>query len=180
MIGACLVLDKIIGDGPLPTFIPGKYKIQTTPITQPKSTKDYQTALQPVFQILRGTNPQIAFWLKQQTIQYQFVFPIDHPQYKETKALHVPFVNMLILGPSFWKETELDKAAIIAHEYRHSRQNFAKVIGERTSQLLSLQTFINPDATRLEDEAYLYQAAFYKAVGTEPDWLRYHLQARGY
>jgi hypothetical protein len=179
VIGTCSVLDKIIGDGFLPAFTPSKYTEQKA-ITQLKNGQDYQASLQTVFRILRTVNPPIAYWLKRQTVQYQFVFPIDHPQYKETKALHIPFINMLLLGPGFWKETDLDKAAIIVHEYRHSRQNFAKTIGERTSQFLSGQAFLNPDATRLEDEAYLYQAAFYQAVGAEPDWLWYHLQARGY
>lgn len=140
-------------------------------------------ALQPTLQLLEAANPDIAAWLSdlhaRNRIVHGFRLPIDHPAYEGSLAFQSPVIPYLMLSPGFYAEPDIDKAAILAHEFRHSRQNFAKVVGERAWQGFTLKVFFKPDDTRLEDEAYLYQSDFYKAYGLRPSWLEYLLRERG-
>jgi hypothetical protein len=190
VLGACAVLDKFIGDGPLPQFatavhLGGILNVTKPAEDPPPDRRDYEAALQPAIGILRATAPDIAQWVTRHrdsgSIVYEFALPVEHARSTTgTLAFLLPAVDMLVLTRDFWEQTDVDKAGILVHEYRHSRQNLTRKIVERGSQVLSLQIFHDPEATTLEDEAYLYQLSFYHALGQEPAWLRYHLRARGF
>ncbi len=142
----------------------------------------YWEGLQGTVRLLELANPEIAGWLidlhDRKRIVYNFRIPLDHPAYAGTLAFQSPVVPYLLLAPGFWEESDLDKAAILVHEYRHTRQNFAKTMAERGWQLLTLKVLYAPDDNRLEDEAYLYQYGFYRAFGMKPPWLEYLLRQR--
>lgn len=188
VVGLCHVLDYVIGDGALPGFRPGKIKPAQLeaghPMLKSSGKKDYLRALAAPIAILQATSPPIARWVtdlqKKDRIIYRFELPIDHPSYAGSLAFQSPLISYLLLSPGFWEQSDLDEAAILAHEYRHHRQNLFKLIAERASQVLSLRVIHDPDNNRLEDEAYLYQEKFYRAAGHVPDWLRDLLHRRGY
>lgn len=179
LVGVCHCLDAYWGDGALPGFKAVR-AIQKQAHITPVSTTDVTQALKATRGILQQTSPAVAEWVwdlqRRDRIIHHFQIPIDHPDYTVTLAFQSPMVHYLLLAPAFWQQSDIDKAAILVHEYRHSRQNVAKVLAVRGWQFLTLQAVFRPDANQLEDEAYQYQAHFYQAVGNVPFWLEYRLK----
>lgn len=195
VIGLCRLVDAALGPDVVPGFRPvDTGRARTLILMSGNLTRGfgaradeldgdlYWEGLQGTVRLLELANPDVARWLLERhdrkRIVYNFRIPMDHPAYAGTLAFQSPVVPYLLLAPGFWEESDLDKAAVLVHEYRHSRQNFAKTMAERGWQLLTLKVLYAPDDNRLEDEAYLYQYGFYRAFGMNPGWLEYLLKQR--
>ena len=195
VVAGCEIISTQVGDGDLPWLrTVGKSDPSINSLLGENRTEGFSKrmneiddalfweGLQPSLKLLDATAPEMARWVVElhdkKRIVYNFDLPFDHPAYERTVAFQTPLFSTLLLAPGFYDEPDLDKAAILAHEYRHYRQNFPKTMAERGKQLLTLKLFTDPDSNRLEDEAYLYQASFYEAYGEIPLWLQGVLEAK--
>jgi hypothetical protein len=182
VIGLGRVYDLAVGDGAIPAFTTREltplererlvFQNTTAPLAQSNPARpsaEYWRGLQPTLALLRSVNPSVAEWVmglyREGRIVFDLSLPVDHPAYQNTLAFQSPVVPYLMLAPGYWQQSDLEKAAILVHEYRHHRQSFPKLLSERMAQVLSLQVLFNPDATLLEEEAYRYQGEFYRALG---------------
>lgn len=196
VIGLGEVYDKFVGDGPLAGFVPLSHAApQLLPLKdrnttgtlslRPVSGGQSWQALKVTRDILSASAPEVSAWLTERQAQgeilYDFVPPVEVSAYQDScLSYQSPLTRHLFLAPRFWLQTDGAKAMILVHEYRHSRQNFPKVMAERLAQVLSGSVFSNPNATRLEDEAFLYQRAFLHALGQSDAELNLYLNRRGY
>lgn len=187
-IGGGQVYNTAVGDGRMPrlnaldttsTVVQDKLNTNTTQHLVAQESVDPETywqAMQPAMEILEEVSPEIAAWVRQKQDTQKIVYgqPMiggDGP----IAAYHPVFNNLYICQP-FWEMKDGDKAAVLAHEYRHSRQNLPKMFSDRIAQLLSLK--INEYPCHIEDEAYLYEKEFYQALGKDPKAIDFYLHER--
>jgi hypothetical protein len=77
-----------------------------------------------------------------------------------TYARYVFHSQELIISPEFWNRKEGYKAVTLAHEFRHSRQNFTQRVRAGFSALV----FGDPREGILEDDAYAFENKVYLAI----------------
>lgn len=75
--------------------------------------------------------------------------------------------NVFYFSPDFWKLPEGEKAAVIAHEYFHHKQNTIWMVGDTIGETLSGK--VPEYGSRTEDKAHLFQMMANKALGLPPD-----------
>ncbi len=188
-IGAATVWDAKIGDGPLPTFNTltsdvAEHRLLAR-MAQRNSTADwhpllahtaphsadYWAALYPSRRLLNTLSPTITKWLD--TLHREEHITLSEPEdihatYQvsadtELLAAYRYSENTLYLGQGFWRLRDGEKAAILTHEYRHSRQNVGKRLSHQLAQLIGLGN-LQQDSP-MEAEALAYEQAAKMAMG---------------
>ncbi len=101
--------------------------------------------------------PSASQWFTDQLNSGKVVFSGSDYEY----YAHFDFVSRkLYITDNFYKLSEGHKAAIIAHEYRHSLQNLAKFIKRAIFIVISGE----PHEGVVENEAYLFELRILKAL----------------
>jgi hypothetical protein len=180
-IGAGTVWDATVGDGPLPRLNNLKHQSpawvrlsqqNTTAQASPLQIRQaYWQALSPSRRLLLSLSPQIALWLD--TLHRH-----GHIETHEPEGIHQTYhvsadtpllaayrysQDTLYLGPAFWRLSEGQKVAVLAHEYRHSRQNAGKRISYQLAQWMSMGQLQNNSP--METEAMAYEREAELALG---------------
>jgi len=181
LVGAGTVWDAAVGDGSLPTLndlsvsapqlsqLAQGNSTATLPLAQAQA--NYWESLSTTRQLMLSLSPQIAFWLLE---LHQNGHIIAHTPGDIHKIYHVSAdtallaayrhnENALYLGEAFWKLSDGQKAAVIAHEYRHSRQNAGKRLSYQIAHWMSLGQ-LNRE-TPMENEAMDYERQAETALG---------------
>lgn len=195
-----------VGDGPLPTLhtIAATHKKQVQANTTANffnnaseaSRKEWWAALAPTREVLKGLSPEIHDWFVKMHEDKKLVF-YSHNKDKGSKqdslAYFDVFSRKMYLDTSFLVNNDGEKASIIIHEYRHSRQNAGKLLAD----FISLKRIATTNAeivankmghhvhpgtwsygSIIEDEAHLLEHEALKKMGLDAH-LEY-LADRGY
>lgn len=179
VLGLCTLYDQGVGDGKLPSFndLSGIREIRSAARQNSsqnlKAPANWQT-LSGGRSLLLALSPPLAHWLYQLHHQRKIVYaPPAHwqsayGQSSETPLLaaYEPWSGKLYIGTAFWALDDGEKAAILAHEYRHARQNWPKVISHRLAQWL-IHGQLQYHAP-LESEAFDYERQARAALGLSP------------
>lgn len=184
IIGFCTIYDEAIGDGTLPTFnviksaspaFTAQAMRNTTQALQPNASDAIQwQAMAPSRELLTALSPEIAAWLYELQAQNRLVFHEPAESLNavfnasaETRviAAYRHLDGKLYLGQAFWQLSDGQKVAVLAHEYRHARQNLPKRISRQLAQIagggrLHYQSMI-------EDEAFAYERQAQAALGID-------------
>jgi hypothetical protein len=177
LVGGGQVYDAAIGDGPLPQMKqlsrvdPDLHQQALQNSTaelawggkRERTESEYWEALQPTLKILRTVSPEIAEWVESQRASGKLSYDLPSLHIEPVAAYHPILRTLYINHDHFWGLKDGEKAAVLAHEYRHARQNIPKVTSSRLTQLLSGRFFEYP--CQLEDEAHLYEKALLEALG---------------
>jgi hypothetical protein len=175
-------LDALLDNNTTSRFQPGLSLKRMVPENGNMTAEQGYQYLQPSLSIVRQVVPEIADWYAKMQQEGRLIFGTHERAEKlygaDVYAAYDQIRGTLNIGPGFWDMTELDKAANLVHEFRHAKQNMPKVISDRLGQALTLR--ILSDECRIEDEAYLYQEAFYRALGRPASLdVQAYLQSRG-
>ena len=115
--------------------------------------------LQPTLKLLKPVCPEAEAWVRQQhkdgTLYYT-------PKGTGYYAAYHPVTQSLLLNESMFKASDGLKATVLAHEFRHSRQNFSKFL--IAGMWLLLSGDLPTDLYELEAEAYQRQV-WYALLG---------------
>lgn len=183
LLGACTLYDQAIGDGRLPRLndLSGisSFSAQARSNTTLNSLEN--PAIQPGWnhlaasrELLTAVSPEIAAWLYTLHEQNRIVYgsPLHlsafYGKTSETPVLaaYEKLGGKLYIGNDFWVLNDGEKAAILAHEFRHSRQNWPKVLSHRLAQLIGGGQFHYQSS--LEAEAFAYERQVRSAFGLSP------------
>lgn len=177
LVGGGQVYDAAIGDGPLPQMKTlsrvdpdlhqQAFQNSTAALAwgdrKGRTESEYWEALQPTLAILRTVSPEIATWVESQRASGKLSYDPPSVHIEPIAAYHPILRTLYINHEHFWGMKDGEKAAVLAHEYRHARQNIPKVTSSRLTQLLAGRFFEYP--CQLEDEAHLYEKAMLEALG---------------
>lgn len=181
LLGACAIYEEAIGDGPMPRFNGVIRQPELLRSAHRNSTRmlpvvgaDYWQALGASRRLLTVTSPEIASWLYglRQQGRLEFTEPREsvflYAREAETSILaaYRPLNGKLYIGSSFWSISDGEKAAVLAHEYRHARQSFPKRLRRQVAQLLTWGRFRYQST--LEAEAFDYERQARFALGLSP------------
>lgn len=126
-------------------------KINTTKdIEMPLDEGEYWEHIQPTLKVLRAVSPQAEKWVREKQETGKIKYDASTGFYAT-----FDFVSReLTIYPRFFDMEDGVKASILAHEWRHSRQNPEKFIKYIMSYAITreLQTEL------VENDAYLYEA----------------------
>ncbi len=159
-----LHLWAVQGDGPMPAFKAFLPSIERDPhrVSSPecvfKTTGDRArwSGLSPALAILAEANPEVARWAESLHAEGRLVFT-DHAdgggEMANSLAKFDHFSRKLRINPGLYAEPDGSIAAILCHEYRHSRQGFPKVF----SYALSFVLREGGDPAIVENDAVLYE-----------------------
>ncbi len=179
LLGLCTLYDQGVGDGKLPVFndLSSLQEMQTR--AQQNSSQNLKApanwgALSGGRSLLLALSPQLADWLYQLNDQQKIIYKAPekwqsaYGKSSETPLLaaYEPWSGNLYIGAAFWALSDGEKAAVLAHEYRHARQNWPKVLSHRLAQWLThgqLQYH-----TTIESEAFDYERQARAALGLSP------------
>jgi hypothetical protein len=181
IIGVCTVFDETIGDGELPHF--NNLKAATSDVAwQAKRNTTYRfyyqtdakawSALKPSRQLLMALSPEIAAWLYDMHRNQHIIYHAPTNTNAATYALppNTPLIaayshlqGKLYLGRTFWDLSDGEKIAVLAHEYRHFRQNPPKRFSRQLAQLIGLGRLHY--TSLIEDEAFAYEKQAQAALG---------------
>lgn len=181
IIGLGTIYDEAIGDGPLPRLNRiAAIKPSVTEMARQNSTRHLPAqataiakwnALSPSRDLLTGVSPQISAWLYELQQQERIIYsePQEslslYPMPKDTEAIaayrHIN--GRLYLGNAFWRLSDGQKVAVLAHEYRHSQQSLPKRISRQLAQLAGMGHF--DYQSPIEEEAFAYERQALSAVG---------------
>ena len=112
--------------------------------------------LAPALAILDQVNPTVATWVRQEHDRGALVFSDRYrgdQGDRDAVAKYDQFEGKLIVYRAFFAENDGTAAAILCHEFRHSRQNSAKVF----RHVLSFLFATYGDASIVENDAELYE-----------------------
>ena len=160
-MGCLSFYDSIIGDGDIPSpRLLGKLsnarimaKYNTTQHLQFEDVSDEECweALQPTLKILEDLAPHVKEWLEEQHVAGKIKYNLGCTGYFATFDC---ITRDLKIHRNLFFEEDGIKATILAHEWRHSKQNPNKFIKYIMSYALTrrLKTDI------VENDAYLYES----------------------
>jgi transcriptional regulator with GAF, ATPase, and Fis domain len=119
--------------------------------------------------ILDQVNPQVATWLRQKHEQGRVVFSDSYRAEGNKHGSLAEYDHVrraLVVHRMLFEENDGEVAAILCHEYRHSRQNLARVF----KCALSFVVTADGDRSIVENDALLYEreardAIFAKEMG---------------
>jgi hypothetical protein len=112
--------------------------------------------LAPALAILDQVNPQVASWLRQKHDEGRVVFSDNYGGghvKRGSLAEYDYFRRTLIVHRTLFEENDGEVAAILCHEYRHSRQSLARVL----KCALSFVVTADGDRSIVESDALLYE-----------------------
>lgn len=152
------------GDGPIPSFTTLSASTELNPnrissarcMTSRKSEQDRWEGLAPALAILRDTNPEVAQWTESTHEDGRVIFTDrckDAGDRENFLAKFDLFQRELRISPGLYAEPDGSVAAILCHEYRHSRQRFPKVL----SYALSFLFLKGGDPSIIENDAVIYE-----------------------
>jgi len=182
IIGGCTIYDEAIGDGALPTFNRlqavspafARQATRNTTQTLPSNCSKSQAwqAMTASRELLTALSPEIAAWLYTLHAQNRVILhepaenlPTMFHAAEDTQVIaayrHID--GKLYLAQMFWQLSDGQKVAVLAHEYRHYRQNLPKRISRQLAQIagggqLRYRSLI-------EDEAFAYERQAQTALG---------------
>lgn len=150
-----------------PDLMETRHQSLTGKITDKDSTNSHWETLKHAQALLWAINPEISSWMARLHNEDRILWT-EHPtlfNWPVLASYHWQ-ANTFYVGPGFWKLSEADKAAVIAHEYYHFKQNKLGMIGDTVLEILTgkMQEY----GSRTEDEAHLYQLYAYKAMDMPP------------
>lgn len=177
------------GDGPIPTFAALPPAVELDPhrvssgecLLKTKSDAERWQGLAPALTLLRHSNPEVADWANRLREQGKLVFTAPGAN-KDDRLGYLAkfdlFQRELRICPALFAEPDGSVAAILSHEYRHSRQGFPKVF----SYALSFVFLKGGDPSIIENDAVIYEQEARRAIfgeSNEPlDALAARLAAR--
>jgi len=147
-----------------PDLMKDRYVVLTRNIRNEDSVEAHWQALQPSLNLLNAISPDIAKWIVRLYNQNQIIWE-KKPHFFNWPVL-AAYGKEFYFAPDFWKLSEGDKAAVIAHEYFHYRQNKSWMVGDVIMETLTGK--LSEYGSRTEDEAYLYQIYAYRAMAMPP------------
>jgi hypothetical protein len=150
-----------------PDLLKNRDVVLTTSITDQDTTEQHWKALQPTLSILWAINPDISSWMIRLNHEKRIIWT-RHPTLFNWPVIasYDWRMNDFYFGPSFWKLSEGDKAAVIAHEYFHYKQNKIWMVGDTMLETLSGK--LSEYGSKTEDEAHFYQLYAYQAMSMPP------------
>ena len=156
-----LGLWEVHGDGHIPMLLPLRGADPNghslRPCAAPQvSDSTRWLGLTPVLAILDEVNPTVATWVRQQHERGTLVFSdryCGEQQSRGAVSKYDYFQGRLIVYRAMFEESDGNAAAILCHEFRHSRQNPAKVLRYAMSFVLAN----DGDASIVENDAELYE-----------------------
>jgi hypothetical protein len=181
VIGLSTIYDEAIGDGQLPhlnriaALQPAVTTLarqnSTQQLSADKTPLEAWQALQPSRELLTGISPEISAWLYELHQQHRILYQEPEeslsiyamPNGTETIAAYRHITGRLYLGHAFWRLSDGQKVAVLAHEYRHYRQNPAKRISRQLAQLAGMGRF--DYQSPIEEEAFAYERQALDALG---------------
>jgi|GEM_PF-1511774 len=113
-------------------------------------------ALTPALAILDEVNPDVADWVRDRHARGKLVFSNGYTRPGDNRsslARYDHFRGRLTIDRGLFAEKDGQIAAILSHEYRHSRQNMAKLLRCALSFVLRA----DGDRSILENDAELYE-----------------------
>jgi hypothetical protein len=144
-----------------------RYLILTTHLRESDTPKAHWQALQPSLRLLQAINPDISHWITQLNRENRILWKPHATLFNwPVLASYDWRFNNFYLGPDFWKLQEGEKAAVLAHEYFHYRQNRFWMVADTLGEGLSGK--LSEYGSRTEDEAHLYQWYAYQALHMPP------------
>ena len=162
------------GDGQVPAMVP-LMATQKDPhdvsaarcAEQGTSDSDRWQGLAAALAILDDVNPQVASWVRDRREHGALVFS-DRYSWERDKhgslAKYDHLSGKLTLRRALFEEKDGEIAAILCHEYRHSRQNAAKLL----KCILSFVLTAEGDRSILENDAELYEHEALAAIFRQP------------
>lgn len=183
LLGACTLYDQAIGDGRLPRFNELASSSSISALSRMNSTSAYAPmenlrtgwlAMAHSRELLTAISPEIVVWLydlnQKNRIEYgkapATLFLYGKSSDTPVMAAYEVLSGKLYIGSAFWALSDGEKAAVLAHEYRHTRQNWPKQISDRLAQLASGGQLRYQ--SRLEAEAFDYERQARAALGLSP------------
>jgi hypothetical protein len=158
------------GDGELPGMAPlfglDPYRISSTNCTVEGTPDDVRwKGLAPALAILDQVNPTVAQWVRDKHDRGVLIFRDEPPTDGQMPALakYDMYRNRLVVNRRMFTENDGTIAAVLCHEYRHSRQNF----GKSCQYMLSFLFVKDGDPSFIENDAMIYeQLAHNNVFGT--------------
>lgn len=135
-----------------PHIISNKYSIFTN-----TSDSVRLESIQNAIKILEEVNPKIAIWIKKKIQNKELVFTNDDKGYY---AKYDFISKKLYVNKSVFSESDGVIAVTLAHEYRHSRQNYTKFI----KYTLSFLIYNEGNDSLVESDALAYEMKAYNAI----------------
>ncbi len=151
------------GDGDIPGFGPliladlDPHRVSSPHcILERSSDAERWCGLAPALAILDEVNPEVAAWVRDRQARGKLVFSNGYTRPGDNRyslARYDHFRGELIVQRGLFAEADGQIAAILCHEFRHSRQNAAKLLRCALSFVLQGEG----DRSILENDAELYE-----------------------
>jgi hypothetical protein len=165
-----LSLWETRGDGNIPEFAPLTSRDKnprhcSSPQCVLARTSDAERwrGLAPALAIVEEVNPHAAAWVRERHARGALVFSnqdVRAGSVHASLARYDHFRRRLIVQRGLFAQEDGEVAAVLCHEYRHSRQNAAKVV----KCALSFAVAASGDRSILENDAVLYEQAARLAI----------------
>lgn len=169
LLSGILICDVYIGDSSLPEFtIPKMTTVNfadqnlSGDLTGYKNHnhEDYWKGMQGALKILDEINPTISNWVRERNNSKKLNFVFSNGMFAKYDYLK----GQLTITSLFFAANEGRKASYLAHEYRHSRQNYGKL----ARHILSFAYGGSGYQEIIENDAYLYEHEAYSAILRQP------------
>lgn len=159
------------GDGTLPTFkaLPTATDLDPHKVSSGEcvlrgcSHEERWQGLSTALTLLRHTNPDVAAWVEGLQEKGRLVFTAPTTGTDDPVGYLAKFdlfQRELRISPGLFAEPDGSVAAILSHEYRHSRQAFPKVF----SYALSFVFLKGGDPSIIENDAVIYEQEARRAI----------------
>jgi hypothetical protein len=171
--------DCVVGDRDLPEFEPlspslralANRRLNISEIPINKSSQERWKYLKETLLILEKTNSVVESWVRYHYSNGTLIF-VDsegHDLFEENIKQPVAYgilakydyiSDKLYIGTSFYNEKLGHRAALLCHEFRHSRQN----VGKYSRYVFSFLFFKEGKPEIIENDAYLYESQAEEAI----------------
>jgi hypothetical protein len=156
-----LTLWESHGDGRIPGLCPLRtgdpHRVSSLHCAAKGTSDDTRwQGLSAALAILDQVNPEVAAWVRRRHEAGALVFSDEFcrgPDKQGSLAKYDHFQRRLIVQRALFEENDGEVAAILCHEYGHSRQNSAKLV----KCALSFVVTADGDRSILENDALLYE-----------------------
>ncbi len=156
-----LSLWEAHGDGRIPALLPLRTadprRVSAPLCAVPGVNDDARwRGLASALAILDQVNPDVASWARQMHEAGAVVFSDEYCRGRDKQASlakYDHFGRRLIVQRALFEESDGEIAAILCHEFRHSRQNAAKLV----KCALSFVVTADGDRSILENDALVYE-----------------------
>jgi hypothetical protein len=165
ILGVCQFYDFICPERPPPVNYLGKcqerclarYNSTKSVDVNTLTDKELWIFLQTPLMILDRACPQASKWVRDRYEKGKIVFTTCDC---DTYARYDYISETLYIDPSFWSRQDGEKAVTLAHEYRHSIQNFT----QRVRAFVYYIIFQDVREEIIENDAYDFERQVYIAI----------------